>query len=79
MYFNGMNDTNIDDEFGKRKKTKEKKETPEITEVEPEKVEEKPAREKKKIKLNLSEDSILTIFYGFLLIIGIVLIYVSLK
>ena len=67
MYFNGTNDTNIDDEFGKKKKLKIKKAPKEP----------KEPGEKKKIHFN--QDTLLMCFYGLLLIVGIILIIISVK
>ena len=64
MYFNETNETNIDDEFKGKKRKKFKKE--------------RESTEKKSFKFRLTPDTLLMCFYGFLLIIGIVLIIISL-
>lgn len=65
MYFNGTNDTNIDDELkGKKKKIKKEK---------------KQNTEKKEFKFKFTPDTLLMGFYALLLISGIVLIVISIK
>lgn len=65
MYFNGANDTNIDDELkGKKKKIKKEK---------------KQNTEKKEFKFKFTPDTLLMGFYALLLIGGIVLIIISTK
>ena len=65
MYFNGNNNTNIDDEFGNTKKSIFKRDN------------NKGTTEKK--NFHFTQDTLLMCFYGFLLIIGIILIIISIR
>ena len=76
MYFNGANNTNIDDEFGKKKKLRLKKNAKESSVTQVPQTSKTP-KERKKIHFN--QDTLLMCFYGLLLIVGIVLIIMSLK
>ena len=71
MYFNETNDTNIDDEFnnGKRKRKKKVKDDMNTN----------TNTEKKEFKFRFTPDTLLMCFYGFLLIVGIVLIIICIN
>lgn len=66
MYFNESNDTNIDGEFKSEKKSLFKRKL-------------KPVKNGEKKKKHITMDTLLMFFYGFLLIVGIVLIIISIN
>ena len=70
MYFNESNNTNIDKELKKDKKHKTQSKSEKKS---------KPSSERVKLFENfrLSPDTLLMFFYGFLLIVGIILIIIS--
>ena len=66
MYFNESNNTNIDGEFKSEKKSIFKRKL-------------KPVKDGEKKKKYITMDTLLMFFYGFLLIVGIVLIIISIN